>query len=29
VIVGSAIVKRLHEPYEDLRRYLVSLREAI
>jgi tryptophan synthase alpha chain len=29
VIVGSAIVKRLHEPYDDLRRYLVSLREAI
>jgi tryptophan synthase alpha chain len=29
VIVGSAIVKRLYEPYEDLRRYLVSLREAI
>jgi len=29
VIIGSAIVKRLHEPYDDLRRYLVSLREAI
>jgi tryptophan synthase alpha chain len=29
VIVGSAIVKRLHEPYDDLKRYLVSLREAI
>jgi len=29
VIIGSAIAKRLHEPYDDLRRYLVSLREAI
>jgi len=29
VIIGSAIVKRLQEPYDDLRRYLVSLREAI
>jgi tryptophan synthase alpha chain len=29
VIVGSAIVKRLHESHDDLRRYLISLREAI
>ena len=29
VIVGSAIVKRLHSSHEDLRGYLVSLREAI
>ena len=29
VIVGSAIVKRLHSSREDLRGYLVSLREAI
>ncbi len=29
VIVGSAIVKRLHESHDDLKRYLVNLREAI
>jgi tryptophan synthase alpha chain len=29
VIVGSAIVKRLHESPDDLRGYLISLREAI
>ena len=29
VIIGSAIVKRLHESPDDLRRYLISLREAI
>ena len=29
VIVGSAIVKRVNEPDEELRRYLVSLRSAI
>jgi tryptophan synthase alpha chain len=29
VIVGSAIVKRLHESPDNLRRYLISLREAI
>ncbi len=29
VIVGSAIVKRVGEPDEDLKKYLVSLREAI
>jgi tryptophan synthase alpha chain len=29
VIVGSAIVKRLHESHDDLRRYLISIREAI
>jgi tryptophan synthase alpha chain len=29
VIVGSAIVKRLHESPDDLKRYILSLREAI
>jgi tryptophan synthase alpha chain len=29
VIVGSAIVKRIHEPHDDLKKYLISLREAI
>lgn len=29
VIVGSAIVKRLHESHDDLKRYIISLREAI
>lgn len=29
VIVGSAIVKRLHESPDDLKRYIISLREAI
>ncbi|MDH5202012.1 MAG: tryptophan synthase subunit alpha [Nitrospirota bacterium] len=29
VIVGSAIVRRLHESPDDLRSYLISLREAI
>lgn len=29
VIVGSAIVKKVNEPTEELRRYIMSLREAI
>ena len=29
VIVGSAIVKRLHESPDELKHYLISLREAI
>ena len=29
VIVGSAIVKRLHGSHDDLKRYIISLREAI